>query len=160
MNLTNCPFSTTYQPETQRASVVPLPNLGGPCLIYHIGIYPFGWLMEHGGGSGVSRDFPLGTPCSLLPWSCYCLLRFHRVSMRRGEVLGIMVVDGRVRVAIHCRYCNTGFWIVRNNYRMPLAQGQDPKCKVLGVTTYGTMTDPTISPFCIRTSSINRTRYI
>ena len=41
---------------------------------------------------------------------------------------------------------------------MPLAQGQDPKCDIPGVTAYGTVTDPAISPFHIRTSSINRTR--
>ena len=28
------------------------------------------------------------------------------LSMRQGEVVVIMVVDGRVRVAIHRRYCN------------------------------------------------------
>ena len=38
-----------------------------------------------------------------------------------------------------------------------LMEGQDPKCHVPGVTTYGTVTDPAISPFHIRTSSVNRT---
>ena len=37
-------------------------------------------------------------------------------------------------------------------------EGQDPKCNVPGVTAYGTVTDPTILPFHIRMSSINRTR--
>ena len=59
----NLVFEIRYQRNFE--GHLSLPNLGSPCLIYHIGIYPFGWLMEHGGGSGVSRDFPLGTP-----WQC------------------------------------------------------------------------------------------
>ena len=73
------------------------------------------------------------------------------------DVLGwpfivIIVIDSETQLL------NSNNELVRNNYRMPLAQGQDPKCNVPGVTAYGTVKDPAISPFHIRTSSINRTR--
>ena len=63
----------------------------------------------------------------------------------------VIVIDSEIQLL------NSNNELVRNNYRMPLAQGQDPKCNVPGVTAYSTVTDPAISPFRIRTSSINRT---
>ena len=48
-----------HQVSIRRAADLPHPNLGGPCLIYHIGILPV-WVT--GVVNEVPRDFPLGTP--------------------------------------------------------------------------------------------------
>ena len=36
----------------------------------------------------------------------HCLRHVRRVSTRRGVVVAVMVVNGRVEAAIHRRYCN------------------------------------------------------
>ena len=76
-----------------------------------------------------------------------------------AAAVDIRVNNPTVNVGIHWQQLNNNA-VVWLHLRMPLAQGQDPKCNIPGVTAYGTVTDPAISPFHIRTSSINRTRKI
>ena len=71
-----------------------------------------------------------------------------------AAAVDIRVNNLTVNVGIQQLNNNAMVWL---HLRMPLAQGQDPKCDIPGVTAYGTVTDPAISPFHIRTSSINRT---
>ena len=71
-----------------------------------------------------------------------------------AAAVDIQVNNPTVNVGIQQLNNNVVVWL---HLRMPLAQGQDPKCDIPGVTAYGTVMDPTISPFHIRTSSINRT---
>ena len=72
-----------------------------------------------------------------------------------AAAVDIRVNNPTVNVGIQQLNNNAVVWL---HLRMLLAQGQDPKCDIPGVTAYGTVTDPAISPFCIRTSSIDRTR--
>ena len=72
-----------------------------------------------------------------------------------AAAVDIRVNNPTVNVGIQQLNNNAVVWL---HLRMPLAQGQDPKCDIPGVTAYGTVTDPAISLFHIRMSSINRTR--